>query len=63
MGTHNFRVSDDAINSMATGTVKTHVGHINTIVKNCQEINRTPHLPPWGPMPLGDPVGMGSAAD
>jgi hypothetical protein len=48
---------------MAAGTVKTHVGHINTIVKNCQEINLTPHLPPRGPMLHGDPVGMGSAVD
>lgn len=57
------RASLDLMAGKAASTVKSHVGRIRETLKYCREIRRTPHFAPRGPMPLGDPLGMGLAVD
>jgi hypothetical protein len=57
------RANLDAINSRAKGTIKHHVDFIETTLRNCKTINRTPKFQPRGPFPLDDLVGMGPAVD
>jgi hypothetical protein len=43
----------------AVATVKAHAASIRWGVNNCQLFRKTPSILPWGPMPIGDYVGMG----
>ena len=43
----------------AVATIHGHAAALKRSVGNCQLIQKTPTIPPQGPMPLTDPVGMG----
>ena len=44
-------------------TSKSHADEIKRVVRNCALIGKTPNIPPRGPMPLSDSIGMGVAVD
>ena len=53
----------DGINGVSRATIAQHRGRVKEVVRNAERINKTPSLHPRGPMPLGDPLGMGVAVD
>lgn len=57
------RANLDAIGGRAMTTTKAHAGAIKRIVWNCETIRKTPTIPPRGPAPLWDAVGMSVAVD
>ncbi len=57
------RANLDAMSGRAVSTSKTHADEIKRVVRNCALIGKTPNIPPRGPMPLADVVGMGVAVD
>ena len=57
------RANLDAMSGRAVATSKNHADEIKRVVRNCALIGKTPNIPPRGPMPLVDSVGMGIAVD
>ena len=57
------RASLDAFHGPAAATVASHRASVDRTVRQCELINKTPSFPPRGPMPVGDPVGMGVAVE
>ena len=57
------RANLDAMSGRAASTSKSHADEIKRSVRNCALIGKTPNIPPRGPMPLSDTVGMGVAVD
>jgi hypothetical protein len=53
----------DAMGGCAETTIRAHVAAIRRAVQNSRLIRKTPTLPPRGPMPIADQVGMGMAVD
>jgi hypothetical protein len=53
----------DAMGGRAKTTIEGHAASLQRFIKNASQIQRTPSIPVWGPMPLEDKVGMGIAAD
>jgi hypothetical protein len=47
----------------AVATIHGHAAALKRSVGNCQLFRKTPTIPPRGPMPLTDPVGMGLAVE
>jgi hypothetical protein len=45
----------------AVATIKAHAAAIMCMTQNCKIIQMTPPIPPRGPMPMSDSVGMGMA--
>ena len=57
------RANLDAMGGRAVATVHGHPAALKRSVGNCQLFQKTPTIPPRGPMPLTDPVGMGLAVE
>ena len=57
------RANLDAMGGRAVATIHGHAAALKRSVGNCQLIRKTPTIPPRGPMPLTDPVGMGLAVE
>ena len=57
------RATLDALYGMSRGTIAQHRGRVLTAVRNAERIRKTPSLPPRGPLPQSDPLGMGLAVD
>ena len=55
------RANLDAMAGRAETTLIAHSNSILRTVKFCQAFHKTPSVPPRGPMPFGDQVGMGVA--
>jgi hypothetical protein len=51
----------DAMGGRAMATIKAHAAAIMRTTQNCKIIQMTPPIPPRGPMPMSDSVGMGMA--
>ena len=47
----------------AVATIEAHATAILRAVRNCQQFRKTPLIPPRGPMPISDKVGMGLAIE
>jgi hypothetical protein len=47
----------------AASTIQSHASAVKRTVKNCGILRKTPTVPPRGPMPCGDELGMGMAVD
>ena len=47
----------------AVATIHGHAAALKRSVGNCQLFRKMPTIPPQGPMPLTDPVGMGLAVE
>jgi hypothetical protein len=57
------RANLDAMGGRAVATIESHAAAIKRSVLNCQLLRKTPSIPPRGPMPLADTVGMGLAVE
>ena len=57
------RANLDAMAGRAETTIQAHAASVMRTVRNCEMIGKTPSIPPRGPMPLSDPVGMGVAVE
>lgn len=57
------RASLDAFHGPAASTIAAHRTGVDRVVRQCSLINKTPSFPPRGPMPVGDPIGMGVAVE
>jgi hypothetical protein len=44
-------------------TIEAHAAAILRTVRNCQQFRKTPTIPPRGPMPMSDGLGMGLAVE
>ncbi len=44
-------------------TTEAHAAVLRHLASRCKLIGKTPTIPPWGPMPAGDTVGMSIAVD
>jgi hypothetical protein len=53
----------DAMGGWAMATIHGHAAALKRSVSNCQLFRKTPAIPPRGPMPLTDTVGMGLAVE
>jgi hypothetical protein len=53
----------DAMGGRAVATIKVHAAAILQAVHNCQQFRKTPTIPPQGPMPMSDSVGIGLAVE
>jgi hypothetical protein len=53
----------DTMGGRAVATIKAHATAILRTVQNCQHFRKTPSIPPRGPMPISDGVGMGLAIE
>ncbi len=51
----------DAMGGRAVATIKAHASAILQTIHNCQQFRKTPTIPPRGPIPMLDSVGMGLA--
>ena len=57
------RATLDSMSGKARNTILGHRRRTLELIRNAERINKTPSLQPRGPLPLGDPVGMGLAVD
>jgi hypothetical protein len=57
------RANLDAMGRRAVATIEAHATAILRTVQNCQQFRKTPSIPPRGPMPISDGVGMGLAIE
>ncbi len=57
------RANLDAMGGRAVATMEAHATAILRAVRNCQHFRKTPLIPPRGPMPISDGVGMGLAIE
>jgi hypothetical protein len=57
------RANLDAMGGCAITTTKSHAAATKHMVWNCTTIHKTPIIPPCGPCPLSDTVGMSIAVD
>jgi hypothetical protein len=57
------RANLDAMGGRAVATIEAHAAAINKAVLNCQLLRKMPSIPPRGPMPLADMVGMSLAVE
>ena len=57
------RANLDAMAGRAETTLIAHSNSILRTVRFCQAFHKTPSIPPRGPMPFGDQVGMGVACE
>ncbi len=57
------RANLDAMGGRAIATIEAHTSAILQTVHNCQQFRMTPTIPPQGPMPMLDSVGMGLAVE
>lgn len=57
------RANLDAISGRSHLTIAEHRRETGSIVRNCERIGKTPSLPPRGPFPMSDQVGMGVAVE
>ena len=55
------RANLDNIAGRAPSTIRGHLMETRTMVENCEKFGLTVPLQPLGPLPLGDPYGMGIA--
>jgi hypothetical protein len=53
----------DAMGGRAMVTIKAHTSAISRAICNYQQFRKTPTIPPRGPMPMTDSVGMGLAVE
>ena len=53
------RTSLDALAGRAPATIVGHANSVLRTVRNCAVYGKTPSLPPRGPMPMKDEIGMG----
>ena len=53
----------DAMGRQAEATIHGHAAALKRSVGNCQLFQKMPTIPPQGPMPSTDPVGMGLAVE
>ncbi len=53
----------DAMGGRAIATIEAHALAVLRTVHNCQQFRKTPTIPPQGPMPMLDSVGMGLAVE
>jgi hypothetical protein len=57
------RANLDTMGGRAVATIEAHKCAVLRMVRNCQQFHKTPSVPPRGPMPLTDNVGMGLAVE
>jgi hypothetical protein len=57
------RANLDAMGGRAVATIEAHASAILRTVHNCQQFRKTPKIPPQGPMPMSDSVGMELAVE
>lgn len=57
------RAQLDAMNGKSHLTINTHRQQTASVIRVCEQINKTPTYQPRGPFPLGDQYGMGLAVD
>ena len=57
------RANLDAMAGRAAPTLQGHASSVLRTARNCKLIGKTPSIPVRGPMPFGDPVGMGVAVE
>ena len=57
------RANLDAMGGRAVATIEAHTAAIKKNILNCQLLRKTPSIPPHGPMPIADTVGMGLAVE
>jgi hypothetical protein len=57
------RANLDAMGGRAIATIEAHAAAILRTVHNCQQFRKTPTIPPRGPMPMSDGLGMGLAVE
>jgi hypothetical protein len=53
----------DVMGGRAIATIKAHSTAILIAIHNCQQSRKTPLIPPQGPMPMSDNVGIGLAVE
>jgi hypothetical protein len=51
----------DAMGGRAVATIEAHAAAIKRMTQNCKLFRMAPPIPPQGPMPMSDCVGMGLA--
>ena len=51
----------DAMGGRAVSTIEAHAAAIRRLIQNCKLFGMTPPIPPRGPMPMTDQVGMAVA--
>ena len=57
------RANLDAMGGRAVATIEAHAAAIKKNILNCQLLRKTPSIPPRGPMPIADTIGMGLAVE
>lgn len=57
------RANLDAMGGRAVTTTQAHAAAVKRIVRNCEQIRKTPTIPPRGPSLMRDTVGMSIAVD
>ncbi len=55
------RVNLDAMGGRAQATIEAHAAAVKRLTENCKLFRMTPPIPPRGPMPMTDQVGMAVA--